>query len=44
MTEDISTSEPELRPDEAVCEVTNLTYNKNLPRSPYLDEKGRVAF
>lgn len=38
-------SEPELREDEAVCEVTHLTYNKNLPHSPYIDPAtGRVAY
>lgn len=31
-------TEPNLRPDEAVCSVTNLTYNKHLPRSPHIDE------
>lgn len=34
-------SEAELRDDEAVCEVTNLTYHKALGRSPHIDEEGR---
>lgn len=33
-------SEPELRDDEVVCEVTNLTYLRTLPRSPHIDEEG----
>lgn len=33
-------SEPELRDDETVCPVTNLTYFKALGRSPHLDDKG----
>ena len=35
-------SEAELRDDELVCEVTHLTYFKNLPHSPHIDpETGR---
>lgn len=34
-------SEPFLLDHEVVCEVTNLTYHKDLPRSPHIDEKGR---
>lgn len=34
-------SEPELRDDEAVCEVTHLTYLAALGRSPHIDEEGR---
>lgn len=35
-------SEPELREDEAVCEVTGYTYNRRLPHSPWIDpETGR---
>lgn len=37
-------SEPELREDEVICEVTNLTYYKGLSRSPYLDERGGRIF
>lgn len=38
---DVNGSEPHLRDDEAVCEVTNLTYLKALGRSPHIDENGR---
>lgn len=31
-------SEPELRPDEKVCEVTGLTYYAGLPASPHTEE------
>lgn len=37
-------SEAELRKDEAVCEVTNLTYLAALGRSPHIDEKGQPIF
>lgn len=40
----IEGSEPELRDDEVVCPVAHLTYNKSLPRSPYVDEQGRLAY
>lgn len=33
-------SEPVLREDEKVCEVTNLTYFAGLSRSPHVDEEG----
>lgn len=33
-------SEPALRSDEKVCEVTNLTYYAGLPRSPHVDREG----
>lgn len=31
-------SEAELRPEEAVCEVTGLTYYKRLGASPHLED------
>lgn len=34
-------SEPDLRDDETVCPVTNLTYLTALGRSPHVDENGR---
>lgn len=34
-------SEPELRPDELLCEVTRLTYYHKLPHSPHVDRQGR---
>lgn len=37
-------SEPVLRDDEAVCEVTNLTYLAALGRSPHIDDKGKPIF
>lgn len=37
-------SEPELRDDEAICPVTNLTYFAALGRSPHIDESGRPIF
>ena len=37
-------SEPELRDDEAVCSVTNYTYNKHLPQSPWVDAEGRQLY
>lgn len=36
-------SEPELREDEAICPVTNLTYLKALGRSPHVNEDGTLA-
>lgn len=31
-------SEPELRPDEKVCEVTGLTYYARLDKSPHTED------
>lgn len=37
-------SEPYIRDDEAVCEVTNLTYLAALGRSPHIDSDGNPIF
>lgn len=37
-------SEPQLRDDEAVCEVTNLTYLAALGRSPHIDSEGEPIY
>lgn len=37
-------SEAELRDEEAVCEVTNLTYFAALGRSPHIDKDGKPIF
>lgn len=34
-------SEPELRKDEQVCEVTGYVYLRGLQRSPYIDASGK---
>jgi len=34
---------PDLRPDEAVCPVTNLIYLKALGKSPHCNERGEWA-
>lgn len=33
-----------LHPCEAVCPVSFMTYNKHLPRSPWVDDDGKQAF